>query len=162
MPPKKAAEAPPPPEAPEQPPTFDSEPFVDALLLKAKRQELAEVEECVAAAVGMADDFRVNLRNGIVVDFTVECVLFASQHGFSARKTAAFVKWMSELRVCIETTGDVDRAKELFRSHVIASAEKTALASTAAPPPEEPVVDAPGVKGVELNVSSIPAYAWGV
>jgi hypothetical protein len=131
MPPKKAIEAPPAAEAPDQPPSFDTDSFVDSLLMMAKKRELALLEEGVAAAVGMADDFRVNLRNGVVVDFTVECVLFASQHGFNARKTAGFIKWMTELRTCVETTGDIDKAKTLFRTHVIASAERNALASSA-------------------------------
>jgi hypothetical protein len=145
MPPKKAIEAPPAAEAPDQPPSFDTDSFVDSLLMMAKKRELALLEDGVAAAVGMADDFRVNLRNGVVVDFTVECVLFASQHGFNARKTAGFIKWMTELRTCVETTGDIDKAKTLFRTHVIASAERNALASSA--PPPQPAEEADGLGG---------------
>eukprot|EP00672_Neobodo_designis_P018274 CAMPEP_0174830678 /NCGR_PEP_ID=MMETSP1114-20130205/2657_1 /TAXON_ID=312471 /ORGANISM="Neobodo designis, Strain CCAP 1951/1" /LENGTH=313 /DNA_ID=CAMNT_0016064481 /DNA_START=32 /DNA_END=970 /DNA_ORIENTATION=+ len=148
MPPKKAVETVVVPETPDQPPTFEHEPFMESLLMMARRQELAKLEEGVAAAVGMADDFRINLQSGVVVDFTVECVLFASQHGFNARKAAAFIQWMSEIRTCVETTGDIDRAKQLFRSHVISHAERAALASTAAPvaAPEE-AADAAGAKG---------------
>lgn len=132
MPPKKAAEAPPPPEAPDQAPTFDSDTFVDEMLLKAKRRELEALENGVAAAVGMLDDYKINLRRGIVVDFVVECVLFASQHNFNARKTAAFVAWMSEMRQSIETTGDVEQAKTMFKTHAVAQAERASLASSAA------------------------------
>jgi uncharacterized membrane protein len=130
MPPKKGVELAPVAEAPDQPPSFAVETFVDGLLMMAKRRELAALEEGVAAACGMADDFRINLRSGVVVDFTVECVLFASQHGFSARKTSVLVKWMTDLRTCVETTGDIEKAKSMFRSHMLANAERSALAST--------------------------------
>ena len=109
---------------PEQPPSFDNDAFVDELLGKAKRREALAVEADVAAALGKADDYKVNRRHSVVVDFTVECVLFASQHGFGARKTAAFVRWMHELRQSIETTGSVDQAKELFKAHLVAQAER--------------------------------------
>lgn len=123
MPPKKV-ETPTVVELPDQPPTFESDQFMDDLLQRAKARNVEALEAGVAAALN-TEDFRTNLRKGILVDFAVEAILFASQQNFAARKTAAFLRWMNEMRVSIETTGSVEGAKTIFKNHLVSHAERS-------------------------------------
>jgi hypothetical protein len=105
-------------------PSLDSDLYVDELLAKAKKRDVAALEAAVAAAVGTTDDFKLNLRNGVVVDYVVEAVLFAASLGFTARKTVVFVKWLNQMRESIEATGGVEDAKEKFKAHMVQHAER--------------------------------------
>ena len=107
-------------------PSLENEAFVDELLHKAKGRDVVGVENAVAQVLGCADDFKIVLRSSILVDFVVEAILFASQHNYGARKTIMFVRWLTDMRASIESTGDVRDAKQMFRDQLVAHSERAA------------------------------------
>jgi hypothetical protein len=112
-------------EIPDQPPSFDNDAFMTAVLEKAKARDILAVEQDVAAALN-TENYKTNLPKGVAVDFVVESILFASQHQFPPRKTAAFVRWMNDLRECIQKSGSVESAKQIFKEHLVSHAERSA------------------------------------
>lgn len=110
---------------PEQPPTFENDAFMEDLLHKAKTRDIAAVEAGVSAAL-CVEDYRVNIRHGILVDYLVECVLFSAQQNFSSKKAAVFIRWNNEMRHSIETSGGCENAKTIFKNLLTAHAERSA------------------------------------
>ena len=157
MPPKKA-ETPIVQEIPDQPPTFDNDAFMEDMLNKARTREVDAVEEGVALAL-RTEDYKINLRNGVLVDFHVEIVLFCSQQGFPPRKTAAFIKWMDELRRSVVSTGSDTDARRLFKEHLVSHAERSTKDASGVADPSSPAGDDGSPSPPQISAPKLPPTA---
>lgn len=112
-------------EAPEQPPSLDSDGYMDDLLRKVKSSNVVAVEQAVAHALGL-EQRRINLADGITVDYHVELICFAAEHGYNAKKTLAVIALANQLRSSIEShRGETAAARELLKQFMMSQAEKS-------------------------------------
>ena len=124
MPPKAKVEAVVSVDIPDQPPSLDSDVFVDELLQKARAGNAVAVEQGVSHALSL-DDFKFNLRSGIAVDFVVEVVLFAAEHGYGPRKTLSVLQWLTSLRnIIVAQNGETAEARQHFKQFLVSQVER--------------------------------------
>lgn len=159
MPPKKPAEVSI-VDIPDQPPTLETDGYMDDLLSKARCDNILAVEAGVVTAIGL-QNYRRELRQGIQVDFIVEAIVFAATHGYGPKKTLSLLNWLQGMKKSIEVHhGDDTEARELLKSFLVSNTEKyiretnpvvdegsgAADGATGAPSPAAPAPAAPGKK----------------
>lgn len=124
MPPKAKVEVAAVVDIPDQPPALDSDGFLDDLLSKARCDNLAAVEAGVVHTLGLPN-YRCNLRQGILVDFHVECIAFLANHGCGPKKALSVLSWLNAMRKSIEEhRGDDTAAREMFKQFLVSNTER--------------------------------------
>lgn len=139
---------------PDQPPTIDSDGFMDDVLAKARAGNAVAVEHQIALALSM-EPHRCDLRRGVIVDFHVEFVLFASTQGYGPKKTLHVLHFLNSVRKSIEDNhGDDTEARQMLKQFAVSNAERHARDAL---PPAEPDAHAAEAAAAAATAASAAA-----